>query len=75
MVAPDVDFAICVEVIILQVFASCFAARSCLPKWFIITRIWFELGMYRKISQTGGSFVVHDRSFCEDLSQSARGLK
>ena len=22
-------------------FASCFAARSCLPKWFIITHVWW----------------------------------
>ena len=33
-------------------FASCFAARLCLPKWFIITHVWFELGMYKKIPQT-----------------------
>ena len=55
-------------------FASCFAARSCLPKWFIITCVWFEVGTYKKIPQTLGSFVGHGRSFCEDLAQSARGL-
>ena len=38
-------------------FASCFAARSCLPKWFIITHVWFELGTYKKIPQTLGSSV------------------
>ena len=56
-------------------FASCFAARSCLPKWFIITHVWFELGTHKKIPQTLGSSVGHSRSFCKDLAQSARGLK
>ena len=30
-------------------FASCFAARSCLPKWFIITQVCFELGKICKM--------------------------
>ena len=55
-------------------FASCFAARSCLPKWFIITHVWFELGTYKKIPQTLGSSVGHGRSFCKDLAQCAGGL-
>ena len=55
-------------------FASCFAARSCLPTWFIITHVWFELGTYKKIPQTLGSSVGHGRSFCKDLAQSAGGL-
>ena len=48
-------------------FASCFATWSYLPKWFIITHVWFELGTHKKIPQTLGSSVGHDRSFCEDL--------
>ena len=55
-------------------FASLFAAQSCLPKWFVITPVWFELGTYKKIPQTLGSSVGHGRSFCEDLALSARGL-
>ena len=45
-------------------FASCFAAQSCLPKWFIITHVWFELGTYKKIPQTLGSSVDH--IFCQE---------
>ena len=55
-------------------FASCFAARMCVPKWFITTHVWFELATYKKIPQTLGSSVGHGRSFCKDLAQSAGGL-
>ena len=55
-------------------FASYFAAGSCLPKWFIITHAWFELGRYKKIPQILGSSVGHGRSFCKDLAESARRL-
>ena len=55
-------------------FASCFAVRSWLRLWFIITRVWFELSTYKKIPQTLGSFVGHNWSFCEDHAQSTGGL-
>ena len=55
-------------------FASCFAARSCLPKWFIITRACFGLSTYKNIPQILGSSVGLDRLFCEDLVQSVRGI-
>ena len=74
VVAPDADFAICVGGDHFAGFASYFAARSCLPKWFIIAHVWFELVTYKKIPQPRGSSVGHGRSFCKDLGQSARGL-
>ena len=73
IVAPDADRDLCGGYHFAG-FASCFAARSCLLKWFIITHVWFELGTYKKIPQTLGSSVGHGRSFSKDLAQSARGL-
>ena len=73
IVAPDGDFAIYGGYHFAD-FAACFSARSCLPKWFVITHVWFELGTYKKIPQTLGFSVGHGRSFCKDLAQSSRGL-
>ena len=73
MVVPDADRDLC-EGYRFAGFVSCFAARSRPSKWFIIPHVWFELGTYKKVPQTLGSSVGHDRSFCEDLTQSARGL-
>ena len=70
IVAPNADRDLCGGYHFAG-FAYCFAAGSCLPKWFIITHVWFELGTYKKVPQTLGSSVGHGRSFCKDLAQSA----
>ena len=64
MIAPEADFAICVGVIILQVLHLALPHGRVSPSGS-------SSRAYKKIPQTLGSSVGHDRSFCEDLSQSA----
>ena len=69
--ASDVDFAICVGFIILQILHLPLP-HGCVSPSGSSSRM-FGLSLARR-RRSRRSSIGHDRSFCEDLARSARGL-